>query len=118
MHLHRVFVYGTLKRNFCRHDALEGQRFIGLAETLPVYKLVDLGDYPGLIPHESGICVSGELFEVDSQCMQTLDVIECGREGLYRRQSVKLKSPFHKLEAETYIYLLPTDGYAEISQWT
>ena len=60
-----LFVYGTLKRGGCRHAPLACQRFLGEARTAPLYRLYDLGSYPGLVPaDEGGDVVHGELYEV------------------------------------------------------
>lgn len=117
MELHRVFVYGTLKRGFCREQALAGQTFLGTAATEPLYRLFDLGSYPGLVPDETGSSITGELYEIDNDCLGKLDAIEGVDEGLYRREPVKLLAPWNNQLALTYIYLQSTDGYQEIPEW-
>lgn len=86
-----VFVYGTLKRGFCRSSYLDRQRFIGTAETVPEYKLYDLGNYPGMV-HVGGLAnsIKGELFEVDPKGLALLDMLEDVDQGLYRRSEVRL----------------------------
>lgn len=116
--MNRLFVYGTLKKGFCRHDALSACKFLGLANTEPLYKLIDLGDYPGLISSDNGISIEGELYEVDDPCLQKLDAIEGVEMNLYSRETVQLLSPWDDKTAITYIYRQSTDGYPEIQQWT
>ena len=113
----RVFVYGTLKRGDSRHDALSDQRFIDVAATQPAYRLYDLGEYPGLVTFDSGDSIPGELYEVDADCLQNLDVIEGVAEGYYSRQPVKLLSPFDDQPAVTYIFEQSVAGHRRISQW-
>ncbi len=116
--MNRVFLYGTLKRGFCRHQAIEGQAFLGLAKTEAAYKLFDLGDYPGLVIAENGISIEGELYSIDDDCLEQLDEIEGVAIGLYRRDTVRLLPPWNDEPTLTYIYLLSTSGRAQISHWT
>lgn len=109
--MHRIFVYGTLKRGQCRHAALAGQRFLEEAATEPLYRLYDCGDYPALVESPAGVAVWGELWEVDEPCLARIDVIEGVAEGLYRRQTVQLQD---RPPAETYIYLHDVSGLAEL----
>lgn len=115
--MHRVFVYGTLKRGFCRHDALQQQAFLGLARTEANYKLFDLGEYPGLIVAEDGISIEGELYCVDDDCLAKLDQVEGVDEGYYSRESVMLQPPWNDEATLTYIYRKPIAGHSEIPQW-
>lgn len=115
--MHRVFVYGTLKRGFCRHRALSTQNFLGAATTVPSYRLFDLGSYPGLVQDNDGASIKGELYEVDDLCLAELDAIEGVDQGLYGRESVELLAPFSDEPALTYIYLQSIEGCAEINSW-
>ena len=99
-----LFVYGTLKRGDCRHRLLEGQRFLGEAETAATYRLFDLGDYPGLVESPGGVRVAGELYEVADGRLTRIDAEEGVAEGLYRRASVRLVAPPDRPAAETYLY--------------
>jgi gamma-glutamylcyclotransferase (GGCT)/AIG2-like uncharacterized protein YtfP len=73
----QLFVYGTLKRDGCRHWLLAGQSYRGEAHTLPRYGLYHLGDYPGLIAcPQRGQAVRGELYEVDPCLLGCLDETE------------------------------------------
>jgi gamma-glutamylcyclotransferase (GGCT)/AIG2-like uncharacterized protein YtfP len=72
-----LFTYGTLMRGGSRHAALAGQRFLGEARTEPRYALLDLGEYPGLVPREpGGRAVCGELYEAEGRLLPELDVLE------------------------------------------
>ena len=44
-----LFVYGTLKRGMKNYQLLAGQAFLNSTRTMPCYRLLDLGSYPGLI---------------------------------------------------------------------
>jgi gamma-glutamylcyclotransferase (GGCT)/AIG2-like uncharacterized protein YtfP len=71
-----LFVYGTLKRGGCRHAPLASQRFLGEARTEPLYRLYDLGSYPGRVHAEGGDVVHGELYEVSHSLVPSLDSLE------------------------------------------
>jgi len=78
--MHRVFVYGTLKRGFPNHDAgLAGQRFLGRFHTRDAYPLVVAGRWfsPVLLAERgTGHRVHGEVFAVDDEVLAELDRIE------------------------------------------
>jgi gamma-glutamylcyclotransferase (GGCT)/AIG2-like uncharacterized protein YtfP len=86
-----LFVYGTLMHDGCRHGVLSGQRFLGPARTQPLYALLDLGAYPGLIEVPSGgSAVEGELYEVAADLRPLLDEVE-GAPELYQLDRVLLE---------------------------
>ena len=100
-----IFVYGTLKRGDCRHQSIAHQEFVGTAKTTCSYRLLNLGDYPGLLKSADGVSVEGELYLVDDRCLRMLDEIEGVDEGLYKRARIQLLPPFDAIAAEAYFYL-------------
>lgn len=100
-----LFVYGTLKRGFCREIALSGQHFIAEVATQPEFHLVDCGSYPGLIRQQPGRSIRGELFAIQPRLWNKLDKIEGTDIGLYRRIPVQLLAPYDNLVVQTYEYL-------------
>jgi gamma-glutamylaminecyclotransferase len=110
----RLFVYGTLKRGLCRHYCLAGERFLGEARTLPRYRLLNLGDYPGLVEAAvGGRPIAGELYAVSPACLERLDRMEGVDVGLYARQAVALQTGE---PAEAYFFLLPEEGYPDCGE--
>lgn len=107
-----LFVYGTLKRGCTNHAQLAGQRFVGLARTLPGHRLHDLGGYPGLVAAsgEPG-GVEGEIWSVDAKALSQLDAFEGVAEGLYRRAPVALQPPFDKLVIAAYWPVGPVENF-------
>jgi gamma-glutamylcyclotransferase (GGCT)/AIG2-like uncharacterized protein YtfP len=86
-----LFVYGTLKRDGCRHGPLARQRFRGAARTRPLYALCHLGGYPGLVAcPDAGGTVHGELHEVDCALLAWLDDVE-GAPELFRLEPVEIE---------------------------
>lgn len=102
---HFIFVYGTLKRGCSNHRVLAGQQFLGEARTVPGYQLHHLGEYPGIVAAPDDTAgVAGEVWSVDSMTLARLDAFEGTAEGLYRREAVKLLSPFADTPVDTYVY--------------
>lgn len=96
-----MFVYGTLKRKHPNHGALDGATFLGRAYLEGPYHMVNLGWFPGVVQAggDTGK-VYGEVYEIDTDILYTLDMIE-GHPNFYRR--VKVETPWKK----AWIYTLP-----------
>jgi gamma-glutamylcyclotransferase (GGCT)/AIG2-like uncharacterized protein YtfP len=105
-----VFVYGTLKRGEQRHRYLAGQTFVAAVRTQPLYRLYNLGEYPGLVGCANGLSIEGELWDVDDACLKQLDQVEGCDVGLYRRSPVELTPPHDALRPATYFYEQNVDG--------
>jgi gamma-glutamylaminecyclotransferase len=84
-----LFVYGTLLRGEANHPLIAEARFLGEARTEAAFDLVDMGEYPGLVPGGS-TAVHGELYEVSSGARARLDELE-GHPHFYRRQPIRLR---------------------------
>ncbi len=72
---HRVFVYGTLMKAEQHSEVLATSRFVGPAESLAEYELVQIDDYPAMIPGGATV-IRGEVFEVDAATLAKLDALE------------------------------------------
>lgn len=93
---HLVFVYGTLKEGFPNFSKNKGIRLLGVYRTVERYPLYLIGERfsPWLINKPGhGERVSGQLFEVDSDALATMDTLERTdlRDG-YRRVALALES--------------------------
>jgi gamma-glutamylaminecyclotransferase len=105
-----LFAYGTLKRGGRGNRWLALQRFVGEAVTEPRYRLVDLGQYPGLVMDEAkGLVVRGELWEVDGDCLAELDDYEYAPE-LYTRGKVAIQGVNEPVD--TFFYNKPVPANA------
>ncbi|MGV3664408.1 MAG: gamma-glutamylcyclotransferase family protein [Prosthecobacter sp.] len=110
-----VFVYGTLKRGGDNHHWIEHQQFVAEARTLPLYRLHDLGGYPGMVhASQDGLSIEGEVWEVDEAGLIKLDVLEDtdGRE--YERVAVPLLGAFADKHVEGYVYLRNIEGRRDV----
>lgn len=115
-----LFVYGTLKRGCRNHHHLAGQKFVGAARTAPGYVLVDLEGYPGIAASPGDRAgVAGEVWSIDADARQRLDVFEGVPQGLYRREPVPLQPPFDGQRIDAYVPVLPPTGRHEVGpEWT
>lgn len=118
--MNRLFVYGTLKRGGENHVHLTGQRFVGEASTGPGFVLYGLPGFPGMVrAADAPDGVSGELWEVDADCLRIIDMLEGTAEKLYERVPITLRPPFADLPADTYLYLRSLAGRPRLgSTWT
>lgn len=88
-----VFVYGTLMRGQRNHSLLFGSRYVCEGLTGPGFELVDLGDFPALIPAPEGeqtSAIAGEVYAVDHSILEILDEIE-DHPRFYRRTPIELE---------------------------
>jgi len=85
-----LFVYGSLKRGECNHALIADQRYLGPAMTAAKYRVVDLGQYPGLVKDErNGVSIRGELFKVSECSIAELDDFE-GSPEHYKREPIEV----------------------------
>jgi gamma-glutamylaminecyclotransferase len=110
-----VFIYGTLKRGCSNHRYLAGQDFLGQAATAALYRLYDLGGYPGMIAASPGRQIPGELWQIDEPCRALLDELESVDVGEYQLVPVELSSALP--DVMTYLYRWPIDPERELTQW-
>lgn len=97
--MHRIFVYGTLKRGFPNYAAfLNDACYRGDYVTAIAYPLVICRPWfvPSLLPEPGfGYRVSGELFEVDDATLALLDELEGLSQPLgYHRDIIEIE-PLH-----------------------
>lgn len=110
-----VFVYGTLKRGGDNHGWIQQQQFVAEAHTQPLYRMYDLGGYPGMVrvPNQ-GLSIEGEVWEVDEAGLAKLDILEDIEGGEYERVPVPLLGGFAERYVEGYIYLRSTEGRRDV----
>ncbi|MGK2861903.1 MAG: gamma-glutamylcyclotransferase family protein [Chitinophagaceae bacterium] len=99
----KVAVYGSLRKGLHNHPIIKDQKYLGQYETDPLYNLLDLGSFPGLLKN-GNTSVIMEVYEVDATCLKRLDTLEGYRgkneSNHYNRE--KIQSPFG--EVYTYFY--------------
>lgn len=106
MQLTKVFVYGTLRMGYGNHRLIEKSprsKFIGEGETKDKFKMIYMG-FPGIIRdnEKEYTTIKGELYLVDLETLQSLDILE-GTPNFYRREKITVLSNGKKHNAYTYI---------------
>ena len=110
-----IFVYGSLKRGHALHALLQGQLYLGDAVTQPLYRLFDLGSYPGLVEWPDGLGICGEVYQVDLDCLRRLDEAEGVYERLYARRRIYLQTEFEGRDVYAWFWLRTTAGLRDCS---
>jgi gamma-glutamylaminecyclotransferase len=117
--IHRVFVYGTLKRGYPNSPLLEGSEFLGEAVTVLTYKAVTVpadNSFPVIMPDPSGKPVAGEIYAVDDATLARLDQLE--REGRsYDRMMIDATlslSNGERFNTQAFVYVGREDRFGEM----
>ncbi|UOF79326.1 gamma-glutamyl cyclotransferase [Caudoviricetes sp.] len=106
MNKHLIAVYGSLKKGFGNHRLLKSSEFLGTGETFPVFKMISLTNYPGLLDGEDSIEV--EVYEVDDATFRALDLLE-GYPSFYNRV-LTIVTLENEQTVPAWIYKLNTDN--------
>jgi gamma-glutamylcyclotransferase (GGCT)/AIG2-like uncharacterized protein YtfP len=72
---HLVFVYGTLLQGECNSHWLNDARLYGPHHTQPLYSMLNLGEYPGVI-EQGASSIIGEVYQINAQQLAQLDRLE------------------------------------------
>ncbi len=99
----KVFVYGTLKKGFCNHHFLEKSRFLGKAETLNKYALYLKDYYPFVTEYEKISIIKGEVYQINQQQLQQIDILEEVPDYYYRKL-IKVKLIDSSKITDAFIY--------------
>ena len=104
--MHRIYVYGTLKRGYGNYERLlEGRStFIGEAISAPEFVMISLGGFPGIV-RGGETPIHGEIFEVSDEVLARLDRLE-GHPTWYERQPITVTLT-DGTTAEVEGYVLP-----------
>jgi len=115
--LHKVFVYGTLKKGFGNHRLLDHGKaqFISEGTTNDKYTMLYY-----VFPFVSRTMtpkttIEGEVYEVDDKTFTRLDRLE-GYPDFYDREQVLVDTPNGKVKVWMYFCDKPYQQYLEISK--
>lgn len=89
MSKHLVFVYGSLRGGSARSMSRRFPESKFIADAKVNGSLYDLGPYPGLQLDNSNSMVVGEVYEVDDELLEQLDLFEASSN--YLRKQVKIQ---------------------------
>jgi len=113
---HKVFVYGTLKKNFPNSRLLKDAEFRGEAKTLKKFRMYTNGYFPMIVPDsEHGTFISGEVYSVDEHELARLDMLE-GCPEMYYRSAVSVEdADGYRHTAYVYIWGRPVGDLDEVA---
>lgn len=105
--MHRIAVYGTLKRGNGNYNyLLKGKsKFLGQFKTNPQFTMYSLGGFPAVVP-KGNTSITVEVFEVDDHVKASVDSLE-GYSGTRNSphnwyDTISLDTPWG--ESEMYIF--------------
>lgn len=112
----KVFVYGTLRKELGNHYLLQDSVFLGTGLTIDHYAMFE-SSLGHSIPYvvklnpaikDFGVCVEGELYEVDDLTLGNLDRLE-GHPGWYKREYVDIDLDGETIKA--MMYMMPWSAF-------
>ena len=117
-----VAVCGTLKQNGSNHGLLGDSPLKCVGYTLPKYKLLSMGSYPGAISGDDSLVV--EVYEVTDNVLARLDQLE-GHPTFYERLLVPVYQLLEKSSigvpiAEAWMYTIShlASNYSDRPKYT
>lgn len=99
---HKVFVYGTLRKNLGWNHLLKNSEFLGEATTKELYAMY-ADTIPYVIESEKVSQIKGELYLVDDITLEVLDKLE-GHPYWYCRKKIKIIENITKNVNISWIY--------------
>lgn len=104
----RVMVYGTLRRHGSNHGYLRGAHYLGQLLTEPVFTLLDVGPWPGVV-EEGSTAIVTEVYRVTPAMLARLDRLE---DCPLRYRRIVMATPWGR--AWLYVYRPPFRGHKRI----
>lgn len=95
--MHKVLVYGTLKKGFSNHRRLESSKLLN-DNVFFTGTMASLGAFPCCTQH-GNTKIKGELYEVDDDTLRSLDSLE-SHPSFYERKVV------HTSAGPAWVYLI------------
>lgn len=85
----KVAVYGTLKKGFHNHYLLENSKFLTKAKSIPKIPMIQGWGFPYAFEKFGiGHNIQVEIYDVDSECLKSLDLLEGVSSGHYYRKEI------------------------------
>lgn len=97
----KVMVYGSLKKGFGNHGLLRDATYVGEV-AIDGFDMFSLGPFPAIQEGEGH--VEGELYEVDTRTLASLDRLE-GHPVMYERTDIIATHLGTEEKVECYVYV-------------
>lgn len=98
---HFVFVYGSLRRGNPGAMSVRFPNAVYVAEGRVRGSLYDLGEYPGLVMDGAASFVTGEVYQVDDDTLNRLDMFELTSD--YSRKQVEVEHGLERTDCWIYV---------------
>jgi len=109
MIMHKVAVYGTLRKGNGNNILLSESNFLGSTTTLPKFEMFSLGGFPGI--REGSTSITVEVYEVSGYTLGRLDRLEgyrgVGESNFYERETIETDL------GDALVYTLRDDRFKE-----
>lgn len=102
--MENVLVYGTLRKGHSNHRLLGCSELVGSYMVALPYVMKHLGGFPGLLPDGQRHGIFCEMYKVDDDTFNRLDVLE-GYPSFYNRTEVRVGCMY------AWIYYLEDEEY-------
>ena len=117
----KVFVYGTLRKNQGNYlgTGLSKYPHIGTEEAYLPFQMCDLGPFPALVRDDVTHPIVGDVFQVDADMMNRLDILE-GYPQMYDRMIVTLGQTDSHPPIHAWVYYMrdrPSDNIIDNGDW-
>jgi len=73
--MHKVAVYGSLRKGMYNHALLKKANYLGRYDTKPVYSMYAVSSYPGVKP-KGNTSIVMEVYEVDDELLEEVNLLE------------------------------------------
>lgn len=109
--MHKLFVYGTLKRGYHNNRLLKDSKFLGAATSQSEAFVMWGRGFPFLAENNHGHAVRGEIYVIDDEVLADCDRLE-GHPDWYHREKRMFLCGDKTVEA--WIYLQPFSAIAKM----
>jgi gamma-glutamylaminecyclotransferase len=115
LRLHKVFVYGTLKKGCPNHHLLNGSPLVATGATAKGYRMFANQFFPMIVRDRNGYKIHGEVYAVPTEVLSRLDALE-GHPHHYNRDAVTIiAKDGTKIMAWVYVYCLEILDQKEVT---
>lgn len=117
--MHKLFVYGTLKKGKGNHGYIGGSSVVSRRTFVEGYQMYSLGGFPGVVKDDSSL-IYGEVYSIDNKTLEGCDYLEGYRadkpdNSMYIRTTVDCFDDNQRpIKAYMYIWNGPVDGLSKV----
>lgn len=103
--MHKVAVYGSLRKGLGNHVLLRDSQLISTETVSLPYRMLSMGGFPGLVPSDNIHDIVVEVYEVTDDTLQDLNSLE-GYYGKNNQHNFYNRVKIETNVGEAFIYIL------------